>query len=69
MFLDGNKRVANLVANKEMIRTGQGIISIPIEKIGEYFTKLIKYYETNDINDIKLWIYNNCIDEIEWCKI
>ena len=65
MFLDGNKRVANLVANKEMIRTGQGIISIPIEKIGEYFTKLIKYYETNDINDIKLWIYNNCIDGIE----
>lgn len=65
MFLDGNKRVANLVANKEMIRTGQGIISVPIEKIGEYFTKLIKYYETNDINDIKLWIYNNCIDGIE----
>lgn len=63
--LDGNKRVANLVANKEMIRTGQGIISVPIEKIGEYFAKLIKYYETNDINDIKLWIYENCIDGIE----
>ena len=65
IFLDGNKRVANLVANKEMIRTGQGIISVPIEKIGEYFTKLIKYYETNDISDIKLWIYDNCIDGIE----
>lgn len=65
MFLDGNKRVANLVANKEMIRTGQGIISVPIEKIGEYFTKLIKYYETNDISDIKVWIYDNCIDGIE----
>ena len=65
MFLDGNKRVANLVANKEMIRTGQGIISVTIEKIGEYFAKLIKYYETNDINDIKLWIYENCIDGIE----
>ena len=65
MFLDGNKRVANLVANKEMIRTGQGIISVPIEKIGEYFTKLIKYYETNDISDIKLWVYDYCIDGIE----
>ena len=65
MFLDGNKRVANLVANKEMIRTGQGIISVPIEKIGEYFTKLIKYYETNDINEIKIWIYDNCIEGIE----
>ena len=47
MFLDGNKRVANLVANKEMIRCGQGIIAIPIEKIGEYFVLLINYYETN----------------------
>ncbi len=26
MFLDGNKRVANLVANKEMIKYGQGIL-------------------------------------------
>ena len=64
MFLDGNKRVANLVANKEMIRNGQGIIAVPVEKIGDYFVKLIKYYETNDINDLKLWIYDNCIDGI-----
>ena len=64
MFLDGNKRVANLVANKEMIKNGQGIIAIPIEKIGDYFTKLINYYESNDLTDIKTWIYNNCIDGI-----
>jgi len=47
-----------------MIKNGQGIISISIEKIGEYFTKLINYYETNDIEEIKKWIYNNCIDGI-----
>lgn len=65
MFLDGNKRVANLIANKEMIRYGQGIISVPVEKIGEYFTKLIDYYETNDMKEIKKWIYNYCIDGID----
>lgn len=59
MFLDGNKRVANLVANKEMIKNGEGIISIPVEKIGEYFTKLINYYETNNSAELKEWIYNN----------
>ena len=64
MFLDGNKRVANLVANKELIRTGQGILSVPIEKIGEYFVILIKFYETNDYTEIKKWIYDNCIDGI-----
>lgn len=64
MFLDGNKRVANLVANKEMIKNGQGIISVPVEKIGEYFTLLIDYYETNNINKLKKWIVNNCLDFI-----
>ncbi len=64
MFLDGNKRVANLVANKEMIKNGQGIISIPVEKIGKYFTLLIEYYETDNIEDLKKWIYDNCIDSI-----
>ena len=68
MFLDGNKRVANLVTNKELIKNGQGIISIPIDKIGEYFTKLITYYETGNNTDLKLWIYENCIDGIEQDK-
>lgn len=65
MFIDGNKRVANLIANKEMIRCGQGIIAVPVEKIGEYLTKLITYYETDDMEDIKEWIYDNCIDGVE----
>lgn len=64
MFKDGNKRVSNLVANKEMIRNGQGIISVPVEKIGEYLSKLINYYETNDMNNLKLWVYDNCIDGV-----
>ena len=64
MFIDGNKRVANLIANKEMIRNGQGIISRPVDKIGDYLTRLIKYYETNNNKELTEWIYNNCIDGI-----
>ena len=65
MFLDGNKRVANFVANKEMIKNGLGILAVPVEKIGEYFTILIEFYETNDYTNIKKWIYDNCIDGVE----
>ncbi len=64
MFLDGNKRVANLIANKEMIKNGEGIIAIPVDKIGDYLTVLINFYETNDNTNIKKWIYDNCIDGI-----
>ncbi len=64
MFKDGNKRVANLVANKEMIKNGQGIIAVPVEKIGQYLSILIKFYETNDYTEISKFIYENCIDGI-----
>ncbi|MGM9878711.1 MAG: Fic family protein [Bacilli bacterium] len=65
MFQDGNKRVANLVANKEMIRLGQGIIAVPVELIGDYFTKLISYYETGNNTDLKKWLYETSIDGLE----
>ena len=64
MFKDGNKRVANLVANKEMIKNGQGIIAIPVDKIWQYFSKLINFYETNSYENIKKWIYTNAIDGV-----
>ena len=64
MFIDGNKRVANLIANKEMIKNGQGIIAVPVELIGDYFTKLIKYYETGDNKELKEWLYETSIDGI-----
>lgn len=66
MFIDGNKRVAMLFANKIMIDNGCGIISIANELHEEFYEKLIKYYETGDINDIKQWIYDNCIDGIDF---
>lgn len=62
MFIDGNKRVAMLFANKIMIDNGCGIISIANELQKDFFKKLIKYYETNNMDDLKLWIYDNCID-------
>lgn len=64
MFIDGNKRVAMIFANKIMIDNGCGIMTIANELQADFFTKLINYYETNDMEELKLWIYNNCIDGI-----
>ena len=65
MFIDGNKRVANLVANKEFIKNGLGIIAIPVELIWEYFPRLINYYETNDFTELKNWLYEHALDGVE----
>ena len=65
MFIDGNKRVGMLFANKIMIDNGCGIITISQNNQPTFFEKLIKYYETGDSTDIKNWIYETSIDGIE----
>ena len=62
MFIDGNKRVAMLFANKIMIDNGCGIITIANDLQAVFYEKLIKFYETGDNTELKEWIYNNCID-------
>lgn len=62
-FNDGNKRVAMLVANHQLIKYGKGIISISNEDRIEFGTRLIKYYESDDnIEDLKNFLYENCLD-------
>ena len=65
MFIDGNKRVAMLFANKIMIDNGCGIISISQKNQPVFFEKLIKFYETGDNIDLKQWIYETSIDGID----
>ena len=65
MFIDGNKRVAMLFANKIMIDNGCGIITISQDNQPTFFEKLIKFYETGDNADLKNWIYETSIDGIE----
>ena len=64
MFIDGNKRVAMLFANKIMIDNGCGIITTSVENQPIFFEKLIKFYETGDNKDLKNWIYQTSIDGI-----
>lgn len=65
MFIDGNKRVAMLFANKIMIDNGCGIITIALEDQETFYEKLITYYESGDMFNLKLWIYEHCIDGID----
>lgn len=68
MFLDGNKRTAMLVANAEMIAAGCGIITVPIEKQRHFTSMLIAYYESGDMNQISKFIFDECIDGIEFSQ-
>lgn len=62
LFYDGNKRIAMLIGNKIMIENGQGIISVVQKDIKEFYRLLISYYETGHKSEIKKFLYDNCLD-------
>ena len=67
-FYDGNKRTAMMSANQIMIQNGAGIISVPIKHQEHFRDMLIKFYETNNMDNIKTFLYDYCIDGIEFTK-
>ena len=64
-FSDGNKRTAMLFSNKILVENGKGIISVPIEKDAEFGELLIQFYETNNDEKLKKWLYENCLNGIK----
>lgn len=69
LFMDGNKRTAQLAANKIMIENGAGIICIPVDKQRDFVSLLIDYYESGCKEKISGFIYENCIDGFDSEKI
>ena len=64
MFADGNKRVAQLIANKILIENNIGIFQIPIEKLERFKTLLIEFYETNADETIIGFMKDFCVKRV-----
>lgn len=64
LFIDGNKRVAQLMANKILIENGVGILSIPDTKLGIFKKLLLEYYETNNAINLCQFLKSYCIERI-----
>lgn len=61
MFLDGNKRVAQLMCNKVMMENDIGIFSVPYDQIDTFKKLLVDFYETNDSEKIKNFFRTECL--------
>ncbi|MBC5688156.1 Fic family protein [Mediterraneibacter sp. NSJ-55] len=64
MFIDGNKRVAQLMANKVLIENNIGIFQIPIDKLEEFKGLLISFYESGEDGAIIEFMSEFCIRRI-----
>lgn len=63
LFGDGNKRIAQIIANKVLIENGVGIFKIPFDD-NTWRTLLVNYYETNVADDLCLYLSNRCIERL-----
>lgn len=64
MFIDGNKRIAQLIANKILIENDIGIFQIPIEKLEKFKELLIKFYESGEDSAIVDFMKLYCVRRI-----
>lgn len=64
-FWDGNKRTSMTLANKILVSSGAGILTITDRHMEQFSTLLLHYYNTGDSADLKEFLYQNTIHGIE----
>lgn len=65
LFIDGNKRTSVIFANHILISNGAGLLVISEDSVPEYKKLLIDYYETDQTDEIKQFLYNKCLTKLQ----
>lgn len=63
-FWDGNKRTSLTLANKILIASGSGILTITDKYMEQFNTLLLDYYNTGKSDELKNFLYENAIQGI-----
>lgn len=63
-FWDGNKRTSLTLANKILIASGSGILTITDKYMEQFYTLLLDYYNTGKSGELKKFLYENAIQGI-----
>ena len=65
LFWDGNKRTSLTVANKILISSGVGILTITDKHMEEFNALLLSYYNTGEKDELKQFLYDHAIQGID----
>lgn len=63
-FRDGNKRTSMTLANKILISSGAGFLTITDKHMEQFNTLLLDYYNTGNSEALTDFLYANCIQGI-----
>lgn len=65
LFWDGNKRTSMTLANKILVSSGAGMLTITDRHMAEFNTLLVDYYNTGEGEALKRFLYDNAIQGVE----
>lgn len=60
-FWDGNKRTSLMLANKILVSSGSGIMTITDKYMEQFNVLLLNYYDTGKSEELKQFLYENAI--------
>ena len=63
-FWDGNKRTSLMLANKILVSSGAGIMTITDKYMEQFNERLLGYYNTGKAEELKQFLYENAIQGI-----
>lgn len=61
IFYDGNKRLSQLVCNYILMQNNCGILSIPVDRVEEFYGILLRYYESGNDEELHKFLLENII--------
>lgn len=64
-FWDGNKRTSMTLANKILVSSGTGFLTITDKHMEQFNTLLLDYYNAGSSKELTDFLYENCIQGIE----
>ncbi|MBO5041014.1 MAG: Fic family protein [Clostridia bacterium] len=65
LFWDGNKRTSMTLANKILVSSGAGMLTITDRHMAEFNELLVDYYNTGEGEALKRFLYDNAIQGLE----
>jgi hypothetical protein len=60
-FWDGNKRTSMMVANKLLLSSGSGLLTITDKYMEQFNILLLDYYNTGNSMELQMFLYENAI--------
>ena len=64
-FWDGNKRTSLVLANKIMLESGAGMLTITEKHMEAFNGHLLDYYNTGNASSLKRFMYDNAVQGLE----